>query len=130
MTQTQRAVMQDVQHILKTEAYATIAVEKAEAILRAALAELEVEQEPVAITTKTQIEEMQHGYSRAIVGRDPKFWLVKRDDDVPLYTAAPRREWQSLTDEEIEDLYFDGFSLSKLNEFARAIEAALKEKNQ
>jgi hypothetical protein len=29
-----------------------------------------------------------------------------------------------LTDEEITDLYFDGFSISKLTEFARAIEAA------
>ena len=31
---------------------------------------------------------------------------------------------EPLTDEQIEDLYFDGFSISKLKEFARAIEAA------
>lgn len=40
----------------------------------------------------------------------------------PLYTSPPQR--QPLTDEQITDLYFDGFSISKLKEFARAIEAA------
>ena len=41
----------------------------------------------------------------------------------------PKRE--PMTDEQIEDLYFDGFSISKLKDFARAIEAAhgIKEKN-
>lgn len=34
-----------------------------------------------------------------------------------------------LTDEEIEDLYFDNFSIGELKAFARAIEAKLKEKN-
>jgi hypothetical protein len=38
-------------------------------------------------------------------------------------------DWIGLTDEEITDLYFDGFSISKLKDFARAIEAKLKEKN-
>jgi hypothetical protein len=38
------------------------------------------------------------------------------------YTTPPQRK--PLTDEEITDLYFDGFSISKLTEFARAIEAA------
>lgn len=40
-----------------------------------------------------------------------------------------QREWQGLTDEEIEDLYFDRFSMGELDAFARAIEAKLKEKN-
>ncbi len=47
-------------------------------------------------------------------------------DDLPvgtkLYATPPQRK--PLTDEEITDLYFDGFSISKLTEFARAIEAA------
>ena len=48
----------------------------------------------------------------------------------PLYTAPPKREWQGLTDEEIEDLWnkyeprFDYYS------FSCAIEAKLKEKNK
>ena len=40
----------------------------------------------------------------------------------PLYTHPPQRK--PLTDEQIADLYFDGFSISKLKDFARAIEAA------
>jgi hypothetical protein len=54
--------------------------------------------------------------------------------DVPciaaaLVAAAPQQPAQQavrvpLTDEQIADLYFDGFSISKLLEFARAIEAA------
>jgi hypothetical protein len=49
----------------------------------------------------------------------------------PLYAAPPKREWIGLTDEEIEDLYFDKFSMGELKAFARAIEAAhgIKEKN-
>ena len=43
----------------------------------------------------------------------------------PLYTAPPQREWQGLTDEEVREMpkgetFYD---------FARAIEAKLKEKN-
>jgi len=50
----------------------------------------------------------------------------------PLYTAPPQREWQGLTDEEVSaavddcDVYFDD---EFLVEFARRIEAKLKEKN-
>ncbi len=45
------------------------------------------------------------------------------------YTTPPQRK--PLTDEEIEDLYFDKFSMGELKAFARAIEAAhgIKEKN-
>ena len=38
-----------------------------------------------------------------------------------LYTTTPQRK--PLTDEEIEDLYFDKFSMGELKAFARAIEA-------
>lgn len=50
---------------------------------------------------------------------------------LPLYTApqAPRTEQPKLTDEEIEDLYFDKFSMGELKAFARAIESKLREKN-
>jgi hypothetical protein len=30
---------------------------------------------------------------------------VGLEDDTPLYTAPPKREWVGLTDEEIEDIY-------------------------
>ena len=45
-------------------------------------------------------------------------------DSVPLYTAPPQREWQGLTDEEIENC----FEMSMFGT-CRAIEAKLKEKN-
>lgn len=47
---------------------------------------------------------------------------------IPLYTAPPRREWQGLTDEEIEDACWTEVD-QRLRSFARAIEAKLKEKN-
>ena len=47
----------------------------------------------------------------------------------PLYTAPPQREWKGLTDEEIDDEYFDNWSISRMRDFARAIEAKLREKN-
>jgi hypothetical protein len=49
---------------------------------------------------------------------------------IPLYTKPPQREWVGLTDEEIEDLYFDKFSMGELKAFAKAIEQLLKEKNE
>lgn len=56
---------------------------------------------------------------------------------VDLYTHPPRREWRGLTDEQLLYVYnelpnwgMDMDSLSpKLKQFARAIEAALKERN-
>lgn len=47
----------------------------------------------------------------------------------PPANANAGKPWVGLTDEEVEDLYFDGFSMSELKQFARAIEAKLREKN-
>jgi len=49
----------------------------------------------------------------------------EEDDDIQDY----KKPWVSLTDEEIEDLYFDKFSMGELKAFAKAIEQLLKEKN-
>jgi len=49
-----------------------------------------------------------------------------------LYTAPPRREWQGLTEEDMENLlplYSDPNTDAEMLEYARAIEQALKEKN-
>ena len=55
----------------------------------------------------------------------PDEWHV-----VPLYTAPPQREWQSLTDEEITVAWNEAPRIQLwVNAFARAIEAKLKEKN-
>ena len=63
-----------------------------------------------------------------------EYEVIAEQGDVaqPLYTAPPQREWQGLTDEEVSaavddcDVYFDD---EFLVEFARRIEAKLKEKN-
>lgn len=53
----------------------------------------------------------------------------KKHDDlgfvIPLYAAPPKREWVSLTDEEVKNLPWNGWAL----DLARAIEQLLKEKN-
>jgi len=46
-------------------------------------------------------------------------------DDIPLYTAPPKREWVGLTDEDMEALFLNEDGVR----FARYIEAKLKEKN-
>ena len=50
---------------------------------------------------------------------------------IPLYTVAPQREWQGLTDEEINKIAATPAAIpgSYVHSFARAIEAKLKEKN-
>lgn len=48
---------------------------------------------------------------------------------IPLYTTPPRREWVGLTEEEIYPLYSEPSSDAEMVEFARAIEAKLREKN-
>lgn len=60
------------------------------------------------------------------------FWKVPHLHDWvyearALYTAPPQREWQGLTDEEITDLW--NAPGDSGTEFARAIEAKLREKN-
>jgi len=54
-------------------------------------------------------------------------------DGYPLYSGLPKREWVGLTDEEVGTLtVFDGLhdvETPLLADFARAIEAKLKEKN-
>jgi hypothetical protein len=73
--------------------------------------------------------------------QEPKAWMLTDDsgmrfvsvdrphpDFVPLYTHPPRREWRSLTDEEIDTaLPHEPGDLDFV--CARAVEAALKEKN-
>ena len=50
-------------------------------------------------------------------------WIADKQfqHEANLYIAPQRKP---LTDEEIEDLYFDKFSMGELKDFARAIEAA------
>jgi hypothetical protein len=48
---------------------------------------------------------------------------------IPLYTAPPKREWVGLTQEDIDIAFDDTQEGGGFDDFARAIEAKLKEKN-
>jgi hypothetical protein len=76
---------------------------------------------------------------------DPTDWAIEPESVQPLYTAPPKREWVGLTDKELEEIQYardteveyvtydegeDRFEIDIFPEnFARAIEAKLKEKN-
>jgi hypothetical protein len=47
----------------------------------------------------------------------------------PLYTAPPRREWVSLTDDEINAIEFPESGTATMRDFVRIIEAKLRERN-
>lgn len=99
-----------------------LVVEAIEA-LRARLAEPEKEQEPVA---QVQVAEDYYAHVVLLPNVDP----INLDQQF-LYTAPSQREWQGLTDAEVEEAFFEigQFAKIDLKTFARAIEAKLKEKN-
>ena len=86
---------------------------------------LETEQEPVA-WMHNFIEGNVVTHIPADIGRHPERWT-------PLYTAPSKRQWVGLTDEEIVAATnaVHGFGAIKQKDmnFAKAIEAKLKEKN-
>ena len=53
-------------------------------------------------------------------------WRCIFCDEYKINDSTQKREWQGLTDEEVEKLYLGSFDEGQ---FARAIEAKLKEKN-
>jgi len=83
------------------------------------------EQEPVAWIQSNHLQLAQRGPFSCRV--EP---TQRHPDFVPLYTHPPRREWRGLTEEEINEATFhpDGCMNTHI-EFARAVEAKLKERN-
>ena len=82
-------------------------------------------QEPVAWASKRELARIKDFDSTIYANGD-------FDGAVPLYAQPPRREWQGLTEEDMEDLlplYSDPSANTEMLEFAAAIEAKLKEKN-
>ena len=80
--------------------------------------------EPIVWINKDEI-----GYLLATKQTGGKDWksnlgLVPEEGDVPLYL---KKEWVGLTDEEVWNL--SQYNCGTRGEFARAIEAKLKEKN-
>ena len=62
-----------------------------------------------------------------VIGLDNKGYEAVVKLQSPLYTHP--KQWQGLSDDEIEELFPDESKLFSLEDFARAIEAKLKEKN-
>ena len=85
-------------------------------------AALEQPEEPVAWV------ESPHGAIRA----NPLYRITAPQSlawSIPLFTHSPRREWRGLTEEEIQSIHDTYHKRMGPQEFARAIEAALKERN-
>jgi hypothetical protein len=96
--------------------------------LRARLAQ--PEPEPVAwMFTVLKLDSDTDTVEKRVLFRD-----FDSGQGVPLYTAPPQREWQGLTDEE-RLRCFDDVDWNKVDwcpdheQYAKAIEAKLKEKN-
>ena len=90
-------------------------------------AEVSREQEPVAWIQSNHLQLAQRGPFSCRV--EP---TQRHPDFVPLYTHPPRREWRGLSEEEINaemPYCHNEFDLAEFKDFARAIEAKLKERN-
>ena len=73
-----------------------------------------------------------YGYFRYDIRLDA--WVQNREgtQGIAFYTAPPQREWQGLTDREIDELFLDHMEElfhGRDYDYERAIEAKLKEKN-
>ena len=85
------------------------------------------------------VEQMRDIAKRALAQpeQEPQGGYRWREGDVPpsmTYTAPPQREWQGLTNDEIDDIWAefnDGYSIIEetLWGYERAIEAKIREKN-
>lgn len=145
MTETQRAAVQKALDVLfrAGEELRWQSIGQVERELRAALAErghlrdaTKMIGEPVAWGVMKRGERVWYvndsrsvceGYASLYAHRDANGF---DQSVVPLYTAPPRREWVSLTDEEIVSLSDNVQFGSRMAKLARIIEAALKEKNR
>ena len=98
--------------------------QKLEGVITALRQALETEQKPVAWITNGGKGELWWYQSSKfdeegnLIGPNP--------DDIPLYTAPPKREWVGLTAYEIQEIHSGN---QHWGNFACAIEAKLKEKN-
>jgi hypothetical protein len=136
MNDQERAVMQKAQEALEKARDTTHSdtlyaqFEVAITALRAALEQQEPGQgqEPVAWVDEASIAWLAEHPRGIITTR-----LVKQkspERQMAMYAEPPRREWQSLSEEEINELSHTMVKGHKsVNWLARAIEAALKEKN-
>lgn len=143
---TDRKLMQQMYDLLLSEPRATVVCDRLESMLRERLAQ------PQQIDLDAL--DIPHGqlFKPARQGQEPvawRYWHSNGDGTesedfyigrsfpeykrplrppVPLYTTPPRREWVGLTDEEMHECWDSPLTPLGMKH-ARAIEAALKEKN-
>jgi hypothetical protein len=104
--------------------------------LEQSVADSNTSQEPVAKIEKTQHEPFAW-YVDFGNEDEPNYFSKTKPDEPrasvkPLYTAPPKRKWQGLTDVDVSKILDEqnGFyTFEKCFNFAKAIEAKLKEKN-
>lgn len=90
----------------------------------AKLAALQPEPEPVARVLQT----VGHYHTGRFVAEIETVRMLRNGES--LYTHPPRREWRSLSEEEIESLWRKWVGTQRPNySFTRAVEAALRSKN-
>ncbi len=80
--------------------YEVVDYDQLEASITALRQALETEQEPVAWASSLDFDDDD----QEIIPAKDKGKLGTSNCDIPLYTAPPKREWVSLTDEEIDAL--------------------------
>ena len=93
----------------------------------------QVEQEPVAWISATELLVMRGNALGGAKDWRVNLGLESEEGDLGLYTTPPQRTWVGLTDKEIDELWMShhddfGNALSAID-YERAIEAKLKEKN-
>ena len=83
----------------------------------------ETEQEPVAWVDSAELKHLSDDFEPVISKR------AVSEYDIPLFTHPPRREWQSLSEEEIDAVWEGAQVFNTHYDIARAVEQALKERN-
>ena len=81
---------------------------------------LKPEPDDEGLYTETQVQKMRESFEQSVT--DP-------ENQPSQYGTVLMKEWQGLTDEEITALKRNGERYISSQDFARAIEAKLKEKN-
>jgi hypothetical protein len=116
------------QHGIGQPCPAVAKYEKAITAIKEALAQ--PEQEPFeywnAVEGWVKIDEVREHFGSVGCGT---IYKTAGEDRVPVYTTSPKREWQGLTDTEIQAIHDTYYRRMGPQEFARAIESKLKEKN-
>jgi hypothetical protein len=88
-------------------------------------AALEAKDEPVAWMSPSWIDPDTRGW------QSDSFESIPIEGWLPIYTTTPQRTWVGLTDEDFENAFQETYIMgdSDLQDFAKVIEAKLKEKN-